>query len=271
MRQPVEQAISAMRDRYFDPITLQDLAAEVFVSPFHFSRVFAKSTGVTPGRYLTAIRLFEAKRLLVTSSMTVSDIVCSVGYSSVGTFTTRFTKAMGMTPSQYRDPRVRELMLAWAPDFQRFPELGGYVGDRPDVGTGSAAASSITGTVEVPPAIAPASVLVGVFADPIPQCGPVACAVLPSTGSSRVTIPNVPIGRWRVLAVAQPADGAQPLHLHAVREPVTVSPGRVANVQLRLRPVTPTDPPVAITLATPSSLRGEGGYDGAPAFRRAAA
>jgi len=55
----------------------------MFVSPFHFSRIFAKTVGLTPGRYLTALRLFEAKRLLLSTSLTVSDVVCSVGYSSV--------------------------------------------------------------------------------------------------------------------------------------------------------------------------------------------
>ena len=95
----------------------------MFVSPFHFSRMFAKATGVTPGRYLTAVRLFEAKRLLLTTSLTVSDIVCSVGYSSVGTFTSRFTRAVGMTPTQYREPEVGELLVALAPNFRGLPSL----------------------------------------------------------------------------------------------------------------------------------------------------
>src|SRR5439155_19448265 len=110
-------------ERYFEPITLSALAAEVYVSPFHFSRIFARATGVTPGRFLTAVRLFEAKRLLLTTSLTVSDIVCSVGYSSVGTFTSRFARAVGMTPTQYRDPEVGELLVASAPHFQRLPSL----------------------------------------------------------------------------------------------------------------------------------------------------
>ncbi len=92
MHQAVQRTIESMHARYSEPITLADLASEVFVSPFYFSRIFAKATGVTPCRYLTAVRLFEAKRLLLTTGMTVSDIVCSVGYSSVGTFTSRFTR-----------------------------------------------------------------------------------------------------------------------------------------------------------------------------------
>ncbi|MFD1151045.1 helix-turn-helix domain-containing protein, partial [Saccharothrix hoggarensis] len=123
LRSAVRQAIACMHENYRETITLGRLAAEVFVSPFHFSRVFAKATGITPGRYLTAVRLFEAKRLLLTTSLTVSDIVCSVGYSSTGTFTSRFTRAVGMTPTQYRDPRVDEMLVALSPNLRRLPAL----------------------------------------------------------------------------------------------------------------------------------------------------
>lgn len=124
IRPAVLQAITSIRDRYFESITLADLASEVFISRFHFSRMFADATGVTPGRFLTAVRLFEAKRLLLTTSLNVSDIVCSVGYSSVGTFTSRFSRAVGMTPTQYREPQVAELLVAISPTLQRIPRCG---------------------------------------------------------------------------------------------------------------------------------------------------
>ncbi|SFP09574.1 AraC-type DNA-binding protein [Amycolatopsis arida] len=256
MQLPVQQVIKAMRERYFDPITLEELAAEVFVSQFHFSRIFAKATGVTPGRYLTAIRMFEAKRLLLTTSLTVSDIVCSIGYSSVGTFTTRFTRAVGMTPTQYRDPAVGELLLALAHDFFRLPSLealrnaGKSCTSRPHPGS-----TTITGVLELPPAVCPAHVLVGVFPERIPQCGPVAFTALPYTGSTRMTIPNVPPGRWHVIAAAERADGlpGRPVYLGTTRHQVTVVRGRPVHIHLRLRELQPTDPPIAITLATQTS------------------
>src|ERR1700749_3791292 len=117
MLMAVEKAISSINARYDRPITLNELAAEGDVSPF------PRITGVTPGRYRAALRLFEAKRLLLTTSLTVSDIVCSVGYSSVGTFTSRFTRAVGMTPTQYRDPAVADLLIALSPGFQRIPSF----------------------------------------------------------------------------------------------------------------------------------------------------
>ncbi|MGW5744276.1 helix-turn-helix transcriptional regulator [Amycolatopsis sp. NPDC003861] len=250
MQLAVQQAISAMRDRYFDPITLGQIAAEVFVSPFHLSRVFAELTGVTPGRYLTAVRMFEAKRLLLTTDLTVADVVCSVGYNSVGTFTSRFTKAVGMTPTQYRSPEVRELLLAVSPDFHRVPPAEALPGAN---GLPVQGAASMSATVDLPAEAAPANVLVGLFAERIPQCGPVAYAAQTGVGSTRLTISDVPPGRWTVLAVAE---GAESIYLGTVRQPVAMSPGGATKVYLRLRELQPTDPPIAITLASDTFPRG---------------
>jgi len=257
MHASVKQAILAMRERYYDPITLHEIAAEVFVSPFHFSRIFARDTGVTPGRYLTSIRLFEAKRLLLTTSLTVSDIVCSVGYSSVGTFTTRFTQSVGMTPTQYRDPEVSDLLVAVSPDFRQVPSTEELRrAGRSPAGVRPASGGSIAGLLQVPPELAPANVLVGVFADSIPQCGPVAFVTLANVGSTELVLSNVPEGEWTVLAVAQRAgDGGEPgeVYIGRLRKRVTVTTGLVTRVALRMRVVEPTDPPIAITLATGGS------------------
>lgn len=273
MHVAVQRAIAAMQDRYQDPITLTELAAEVFVSPFHFSRLFSKATGVTPGRYLTAVRLFEAKRLLLTSSMTVSDIVCAVGYSSVGTFTSRFTRAVGMSPSQYREPRVHELMLAIAPHFQRVPSLEALR----DAGRGCASAHSGTATisarVDLPAGLPPANLLVGVFGETIPQCGPVAYSGLPSTGSATVTLEHVPAGRWVVLAAAQHIglDGRPTLSFGALRQPLVVGDDQSLGVRIRARALEPTDPPIAITLAGGSGRPTAPGRSGAASARLAVA
>lgn len=269
----VLQAISLMHARYFDAITLSDLASEVFVSPFHFSRIFAKATGVTPGRYLTAIRLFEAKRLLLTTSLTVSDIVCSVGYSSVGTFTSRFTRAVGMTPTQYRAPEVGEMLMALAPDFQRLPSLEAVH----SAGMGCASLRTGTGKVsvriETPRGAGPASVLIGLFAESIPQCGPIAFGGAMNLLSGDVEIPGVPEGRWTVIAAAEHATGNG-----ASTFSVGTLPGRVdmtsygrVHLRIPMRRLLPTDPPIAITLAGGPTSTGTRMTMPAPAYLRAVA
>ena len=76
----VSRAIEMMRKRLEDRHTLEDIARTALLSPFHFHRVFREVTATTPGRFLTALRLAEAKRLLVESDMRVTDICITVGY-----------------------------------------------------------------------------------------------------------------------------------------------------------------------------------------------
>jgi AraC family transcriptional regulator len=253
VRPAVLEAISSIRDRYFESITLADLASEVFVSRFHFSRMFADATGVTPGRFLTAVRLFEAKRLLLTTSLNVSDIVCSVGYSSVGTFTSRFSRAVGMTPTQYREPQVAELLVAISPSLQRLPPL------RTLRAAGRSCASLQPGTgelamqLDLPRGSAPADTLVGLFADPVPQCGPVAFGGRANMNSGELTIYGAPAGEWTAIAVAQHQPGAAGPRFSIACSTVQVSPYGRSTARAALRAPAPTDAPIAITLASKQS------------------
>lgn len=258
LRPAILEAIEAMRTRYFESITLSALSSEVFVSPFHFSRIFTRATGVTPGRYLTAVRLFEAKRLLLTTSLTVSDVVCSVGYSSVGTFTSRFSRAVGLTPTQYREPEVGELLVALAPNFRRLPPLSQLRAAGRACGSVNAGNGTIRTRVEFPRGAAPANLLIGVFADPVPQCGPVAFSGKVLTGSTDLEINGVPDGEWTVIAVAE-HPGAAPAHRFTVamlRQPIRVNANRPVYLPLVMRTPQPIDPPIAITLATRPTLIG---------------
>lgn len=249
----VSQAIDIMRKRYYERITLNDLSAEVYVSPFHFSRLFAKGTGATPGRYLTAVRMFEAKRLLLTTSLTVSDIVCSVGYSSVGTFTSRFSRAVGMTPSQYRDPDVGDLLVALAPHFRKLPSLEALRAAALGSDGRQRGGGTITARIEVPVGVRPGTIMVGVFGDSIPQCGPVAFTTVVDTRSTTVAVGNVPAGSWYVLAVGEhpTGDPSAPVMLSfgARTSSVTLSSDGTGLARVRMRPLSAAVPPIAFTLA----------------------
>lgn len=257
MLDSVERAIKAMHTRYMESLTLQDLASEALFSPFHFARMFRRVTGVTPGHYLTAVRFFEAKRLLLTTSLNVSDVVSSVGYSSVGTFTTRFTRAVGMSPKQYRSAEVRGLLAAVGPTFRCLPRVDVARAARDRRPALRTTAGSVAGAVEIPPGAASADVLVGVFDTMIPQRGPVACQVLTDVRSVSFTINRVPTGRWVVIAMAQPTGGhATPeTMLIGFSRSIIVGPDRSTRVDLRLHEPRPTDPPIAMTIAPPSVLR----------------
>jgi AraC family transcriptional regulator len=272
MLMAVQKAISSMHDRYYAPITLNELAAEVHVSPFHFSRIFARVTGVTPGRYLTAVRLFEAKRLLLTTSLTVSDIVCSVGYSSVGTFTSRFTRAVGMTPTQYRDPEVAELLVAVSPNLQRIPSFETMRAAGLNCAAPQQFGGALVGQIEMPDNQA-WNTLVGIFNDPVPQSGPVAFTAIANGGSGELIINNIPPGQWVVIAAAErPAEGSSPaaFSIGTVRTPLTITHDETVSATVRLRAIQPTDPPIAITLASRVPALGRSNVLRAQSYRQAA-
>ena len=98
----VRRAIDTMRTHLGEQITVDDLARSAMFSRFHFTRIFRRVTGVPPGRFLLRKRLERAKFLLESTSMNVVEVSVEVGYSSVGTFSTRFNRCVGMPPTTYR-------------------------------------------------------------------------------------------------------------------------------------------------------------------------
>lgn len=89
--------------RYFDPLTVADLARAAGLSPAHFSRQFRRTFGEAPHEYLLTRRLERAAALLRNTDRTVAEICVAVGLSSVGSFTTSFRRVFGTTPLAYRD------------------------------------------------------------------------------------------------------------------------------------------------------------------------
>ncbi|HEV7758822.1 MAG TPA: helix-turn-helix transcriptional regulator [Acidimicrobiales bacterium] len=89
--------------RYAEPLDLDALAGAALVSKYHFARCFAETYGETPMRYLTRRRIERAQDLLRSANLTVTEICMIVGFSSLGSFSSRFRELVGETPSQYRD------------------------------------------------------------------------------------------------------------------------------------------------------------------------
>ena len=101
-RRDVVRAIEVVHDRLGEPLTVDDLAASALLSRFHFTRVFTKVTGVSPARFLAAVRMQDAKRLLLKTDRSVTDICFDVGYNSLGTFTRTFADFVGFSPVRFR-------------------------------------------------------------------------------------------------------------------------------------------------------------------------
>jgi AraC-like DNA-binding protein len=88
--------------QYGEPLDLRVLAREAHVSPRHFSRSFRRIFGETPHQYLISRRLERSRHLLRTTELSVAEICLEVGFSSVGSFTTTFTRRVGVSPTTFR-------------------------------------------------------------------------------------------------------------------------------------------------------------------------
>ncbi|WP_433136318.1 helix-turn-helix domain-containing protein [Actinomadura nitritigenes] len=229
----IERVIESIRGNLGEKITIDDMARTAMFSKFHFTRVFQRVTGVSPGRFLSAIRLQEAKRLLLTTSLSVTEIGQQVGYTSVGTFSTRFKKCVGLSPSDYR-------------------QLGGVVPHIADGSRRSRRGASLHGTIRSGDGDhPPATVFVGLFPDTIPQGTPARCTVLDRPGPFRLD--DVPDGHWYLLAQAVRPGQEEAVDEHplvAVHGPVVVEAGLVSKtLDIRLRPMEVLDPPVLMALS----------------------
>src|SRR5258708_28913897 len=199
MFSPVESAIASIWESYGEPLSLSDIAKSAILSRFHFCRVFTEATGVSPGRYLSAIRIYQAKRLLVSTSLSVTDISLAIGYNSLGSFTNRFTESVGASPTRFR--------RMWGERMHADPDPGPAEQEP----ASSSPNGTVTGLVDLPPDYAAARVYLGAFETPIIQRRPPSSMIVDtstaSPGSFRLA--NIPPGVWFIRAVAE-ADSADP-------------------------------------------------------------
>jgi AraC-like DNA-binding protein len=95
-----------VRDRidreYAQPLDVEALARDVHMSAGHLSRQFKQAYGESPYSYLMTRRIERAMTLLRRGDLSVTDVCFAVGCSSLGTFSTRFTELVGVSPSVYR-------------------------------------------------------------------------------------------------------------------------------------------------------------------------
>ena len=233
----IEQAIATMWNRYSEPLSLDEIADSAIMSKFHFSRVFRTMTGTSPGRFLSAIRVFKAKHLLLQTQLSVTEIAYQVGYNSLGTFTNRFSRSVGASPGRYRAKsqagghRVIDMAVA-APN--------GWTGE-------------VTGSVVVPDSETAMRTYVGLFSSPVIEGLPVSCDFV--DGSGTYTLRGVPSGSWYVRAAAvrtqqvDPRPWARQPRLLGPGEEVSVGPDECAvKLDIDLRAATILDVPILLAL-----------------------
>ncbi|BCJ62514.1 helix-turn-helix transcriptional regulator [Micromonospora endophytica] len=254
----VRRVVDTLRADLGTPRSLSEMAEIANLSSAYFNQVFGAIVGIPPSRYLTALRLEAAKRLLVESDLRVTDICFQVGYNSLGTFTSRFTQLVGMSPYQFR-------VLSRAPEWPSLPQLVSRTGrsfppvyrSHKQIAVGAirwSPVGALDSELDTTHDVEPRPIFVGLYRQAIPQGEPVAHTI--ALGSSTYTLPMVPDGRYHVFAVSfrwSTVPRANAL-LDAASGDVLVASGdrplRVVGARFRnhvdlvMRPVQPTDPPL---------------------------
>lgn len=242
----VERVIRAMYERLDEPLSLKDMADVAMLSPYHLNRIFRNITGIPPRRFLAALRIEAAKRLLLTTDLSVTEVCFEVGYNSQGTFTTLFTQFVGVSPRQLRRFADDHPLL----DVDSLVEYDDQILDPPHVGP------CVTGQISAI-AMIHGPIFVGLFSTPVPQGRPAGCICAPQLGT--YAIPDVPDGHYYVCAVAyqQHADSLEYLlpdqsllYVGATRDPLTVRNSQLVkgSADVKLRRASLIDPPILTAL-----------------------
>src|SRR3954449_7962112 len=100
--QRIESAISYIKENFREQPELDEVAKTVFLSPFHFQRLFKEWAGVSPKKFLQYISVEHAKNLLK-QNLSISDATYETGLSSPGRLHDLFITIEGMTPGEYKN------------------------------------------------------------------------------------------------------------------------------------------------------------------------
>jgi AraC family transcriptional regulator len=238
----VEKVVEVLRRTTDRILTLEEMAEIACVSPFHFNRIFHRSTGVSPRRFQCSLRIEQAKRLLVTTDLAPLDVCLECGYSSLGTFTRKFGDMVGWPPQRFREKSrlvgsFPELMAARASQLSE---------------TSVPSQAGVCGVVQAPASFQ-GWIFIAAFADPIPQGMPLACSIM--SGPGRFKLAPVRNGICHIMAAGIEQTGPDTCLLHdqaprAASAPLLIQEGVLTGPEpeLRLRDRHDLDVPILLPL-----------------------
>ena len=102
---PVQRVVKAkflIDAHYSEPLNLDEIAKEACLSKYHFLRLFKKTYQITPHQYLLKKRIEIAREKLANEEFSIAEICNMIGFESIGSFSYKFKKMVGESPSDYR-------------------------------------------------------------------------------------------------------------------------------------------------------------------------
>ncbi|MEK8132211.1 helix-turn-helix transcriptional regulator [Paenibacillus filicis] len=240
----IDGVIAYIHQSISEPHLLTRLAGYAGYSPYHFTRIFKERTGLSPLYYVSSLRLQKAKDLLLRTHLSIRDIGLEIGQQSLGTFTSRFTERVGVTPSQFRNSAQQT-----DDHLHSLKNLS----DWHDLHPASQTYGRVEGTIEAEVPFA-GFILLGLFAKPIPEGLPLYGTLLSSLGHFSLT--GVKPGTYYLMATSvswgmQAMDILLPQTTLRTRSksPIHVKPfSAVPHQQVMLYLPRLDDPPILISL-----------------------
>jgi len=239
----LDEVIKYIHQHLDEPLSLDSLARYIAYSPFHFTRIFKERTGLSPMYYVSSLRLQKAKHLLLHTNLPVRDIGMEIGQQSLGTFTTRFTERIGLSPAHFRKSKEQadghftalKNFNNWTLPLLQSNEL-----------------TTVKGTIK---ASTPFNgvILIGLFPKPIPEGLPIYGTLLPHLGEFYFT--DVKPGVYYLMAtsVEWEMKTTEFLLPHSTlrtraKKPIIVGATPVPHQHVTLYPPQIDDPPILISL-----------------------
>lgn len=99
--QKLRLVIDYIQEHLDQDLSLAELAGLVQLSPYHFARLFKRSTGLSPHKYLLKCRIERVKQLLIARKLSLAEIACVVGFSSQSHLNYHFKRLVGVTPKAF--------------------------------------------------------------------------------------------------------------------------------------------------------------------------
>lgn len=99
----IQKACQYIQDNLSKDISLEEIAKQVEISPFYFSKLFKEEIGENFIDYITLNRLQQAKKMLQDRSLSIKEISVDCGYSDPNYFSKLFKRIVGLTPTEFRD------------------------------------------------------------------------------------------------------------------------------------------------------------------------
>lgn len=247
MKDTIPNILTYMKEHVFDEVTIEEIAAHFGYSKFHFSRAFKKLTGFSAADYLSSLKIEHAKQELLQNKHSITDSSFDSGFSSLGTFSTTFTKKTGMSPREYKNQVESLYHLAKAYDDQE--NYAAYYAEKKQ----SEDNSQLSVSIHYPDDYKSGITFVGLFNSSIPNHKPVVGTALITQSSH--TFMNIPDGQYYLLACSIEKT-LNPLRYFILDDclrgkadyPLRFPEDSTKQIDVYLREPLPEDPPILINL-----------------------